>query len=127
MSDDPVARFLAAVESGAMESCDALAPEVTVDATVPNWRFSLRGDAAVRAEFGRWYADPGEFEEVHRTPVAGGEVVDFTLTWEEQGVPHAAHQIHVLRIDGGRIVNDKVWCGGRWPAGLLAEMAAADV
>jgi hypothetical protein len=28
-------------------------------------------------------------------------------------------------IEDGRIVADKVWCGGRWPAALLAEMEAA--
>jgi hypothetical protein len=26
----------------------------------------------------------------------------------------------------GRIVEDTVYCGGRWPATLLAEMAEAD-
>ncbi len=43
-------------------------------------------------------------------------------------MPHASHHCHVLTIDpfldGGRIVADQVWCGGRWPAALLAEMEA---
>ena len=32
-----------------------------------------------------------------------------------------------LSLSGGRIVRDQVWCGGRWPAALLAEMAEAGV
>jgi hypothetical protein len=55
----------------------------------------------------------------------GGELVEFTLTWEEGGVPHACHQVHVLRLERGRISADTVFCGGRWPASLLADMAAA--
>jgi hypothetical protein len=95
------------------------------DATVPGWRFSVRGAEAVRAELGRWYAEPGAFEELGRTPIPGGELVTFTLRWEENGVPHAAHQAHLVSLDGGRIDRDQVWCGGRWPAALLAEMAEA--
>lgn len=48
----------------------------------------------------------------------------FTLTWTEHGGLHAAHQVHVLEVRDGRITRQQVWCGGRWPAGLLAEMAA---
>ena len=41
------------------------------------------------------------------------------------GVRHAAHQVHLLTVDGDRITRDTVFCGGRWPAALLAEMEAA--
>jgi hypothetical protein len=33
--------------------------------------------------------------------------------------------MHLLTLAGGLIVADTVMCGGRWPAGLLAEMEAA--
>jgi hypothetical protein len=95
-----------------------------LDATVPNWRFTTRGGDAIRAEYGRWFADAGHFEYLRRLPTAGGEVVDYLLTWEEQGVPHAAHHMHILEVSDGRIAADTVMCGGRWPAGLLAEMEA---
>ena len=39
-------------------------------------------------------------------------------------VPHAAHHVHLLTVDGGLIAADTVLCGGRWPSSLLAEMAA---
>jgi hypothetical protein len=98
---------------------------MTLDATVPHWRFTISGEAAVRAELGRWYADPGRFEELKRTPLPHGELVEFTLRWEEAGVPHAVHQAHVVEVLGHQITSDQVWCGGRWSAGLLAEMAEA--
>ncbi len=118
-----VDRFLAAIEAGGMPAPDVFAPDAVLDATVPNWRFAVRGGEAVRGELARWYADSGTFEDLARTPVPGGELVRFTLRWEESGVPHAAHQAHVLSIEDGRIQTDQVWCGGRWPAALLAEMA----
>jgi hypothetical protein len=121
----PVPRYLASIEQGDMVGCDALGPEVELDATVPNWRFAVRGREAVRAELARWYAQPGRFEEVSRTPIPDGELVTLTLRWEEGGVPHAAHQVHILEVTGAHITRVRVWCGGRWPASLLAEMAEA--
>jgi hypothetical protein len=120
-----VDQFLAAIAAARMADCAALAPEVTLDATVPNWRFSVHGDDAVKEELGRWYGDAGAFEELKRTALPGGELVEFTLRWEEAGVPHAAHQVHILQVRNDRITADQVWCGGRWPASLLAEMAAS--
>jgi hypothetical protein len=57
--------------------------------------------------------------------VPSGELVEFTFRWLEDGVAHAVHQAHVVKVAGGRIVSDTVWCGGRWSATLLAEMADA--
>ena len=87
-----------------------------------------RGADAIRAEYARWFADPGHFDELRRYPVDGGagEVVEYTLSWSENGVPHAAHHMHLLTVRDDRIVADTVFCGGRWPAALLAEMEAAD-
>ncbi len=118
----PVDRYLAAVEDAAMADCDTLGSEMVLDATVPNWRYQVQGRSAVKAELSRWYANAGTFEELKRIPLPTGELVEFTLRWEEGGVPHAAHQAHVLEVADGCITRDQVWCGGRWPAPLLAEM-----
>jgi hypothetical protein len=122
----PVDRLLAAIEAGTAPPADVFADDAVLDATVPNWRFSVRGGAAVRDQLKGWYRDPGYFEELRRSPIPGGELVEFALTWQENGVPHAAHQAHVLQVAGGRITADTVFCGGRWPASLLAEMAEAE-
>lgn len=122
---DPISEYLTAIENATMAECRALAPDMTLDATVPEWRFTVRGDAAVRQELARWYASPGSFEDLNRTVTPTGELVQFTLRWVEDGIPHAAHQAHVVEVADGSISRDTVWCGGRWSATLLAEMAYA--
>jgi hypothetical protein len=102
-----------------------LSPEVPLDATVPNWQFSVRGEATVRAELSRWYADAATFGELKRTPLPTGELVEFTAGWEQGGLPHATHQAHLVEVTHGRITRDQVWCGGRWSVTLLAKMAEA--
>jgi hypothetical protein len=106
-------------------AADAFCDDVVLDATVPNWRFARRGRDAVVAELSRWFADPGRFEHLRRTVLPTGELVEFDLTWEEAGVPHACRQVHVIEVRDGRIARDTVWCGGRWPASLLARMEEA--
>jgi hypothetical protein len=122
-----VDRFLGAVAAGAGIPTSVLAADVVLDATVPGWRFTTRGSEAVALQYGTWFADSAALEELERLPVDGGEVVSYLLTWEANGVPQAAHHCHVLRFDGdGRIARDRSFCGGRWDAARLAEMAAAE-
>jgi hypothetical protein len=122
-----VDRFLASGESATITSCDAWSDDALLDATVPHWRFRVRGVDAIRSEYAKWFAVPGAFEQLRRLATDEGEVVEYTFTWTEEGVPHAAHHAHILTIRDGLIVADTVLCGGRWPAELLAEMEAADV
>jgi hypothetical protein len=120
-----VGRFLADVEAGHVTPSH-YAPGAVLDAVVPQWRFDVTGPVAIAAEYSSWYAVPGRLEEVRRIPTAGGEVVEYTRTWVEGGIPHALRHVHVIDLDAdGRIAADHVWCGGRWPAALLAEMEAA--
>ena len=128
MTDKPVIdKFLHAIETANIPGCDAWSADATLDATVPNWRLHAAGADAIRAEYAKWFADQARFDELHRYTVAGGptEVVEYTLGWSEDGVPHAAHHLHVLTVRDDRIVSDMVFCGGRWPASLLADMEAA--
>jgi hypothetical protein len=122
-----VEEFLHAIESATIGECKAWSDDAQLDATVPNWRMHVHGADAIRTEYSRWFADAGHFDVLNRYPVAGGpsELIEYTLSWEENGVPHAAHHMHLLTVSGGRIVSDTVMCGGRWPASLLADMEAA--
>jgi hypothetical protein len=119
--------FLAAIEHASIRDCDVWSDDATLDATVPNWRMQIDGAHGIRDEYARWFAEAGKFEELRRYPVADGttEIVEYTLSWSENGVPHAAHHLHVLTVRDDQIVADTVFCGGRWPASLLAEMEAA--
>jgi len=127
-TNTPLERFYCAVERGLPIDAGVFTNDVVLDATVPMWRFHRRGAADTAAEVGRWYADAGHFEEFQTFALPGGALVEFVLTWEQQGVPHACHQTHRLDLDGdGRIRGLHVWCGGRWPANLLAEMGQAEM
>lgn len=119
-------RFLAAIERG-RPAPDVLAPAVTLDAVVPEWRFALVGDEAVAAQLATWYPVPMRLEEVRRLRLPGGELIEMTAVWEERGVPFAARQVYVLDVDpsSDRITAIHTWCGGRWSAARLAEMEAA--
>ncbi len=125
MADAPVDAFLTAVRHATIPDADVWSEDAVLDATVPNWRFSIRGPEAIRAEYARWFAHPSRFEALERTPLPDGELVEYVLTWEEDGMPHAGHHLHRLRVRDARIVADTVFCGGRWPASLLAEMEEA--
>jgi hypothetical protein len=129
-SSQPVDKFLNAIQTASIGSCDAWSAEATLDATVPNWRYHTIGAEAIRAEYAKWFADPGQFTDLRRYPVQPGagptEVVEYTLSWTENGVPYAAHHVHLLTVRDEQVVADTVMCGGRWPASLLAEMEAAD-
>ena len=123
---DPVGAFLSGIEAGALAE-DLFCEDVILDATVPNWRFRVRGAVDVRDELGRWYARSGRFGEVRRTTIDDGELVEFTLNWDEAGVPHMCHQAHVVKIREDRIASDTVFCGGRWPEPLLTQMEEAQL
>jgi hypothetical protein len=119
--------FLHAIQTATIAACDVWSADATLDATVPNWRMRRTGADAIRAEYARWFADPAHFDELCRYQIAGtGELIEYTLSWSENGVPHSGHHMHMLTVRDERIVADTVMCGGRWPAGLLAEMEAAD-
>jgi hypothetical protein len=63
-----------------------------------------------------------------RTPLtmAPTPVIEYTLSRPGNGMPHAAHCLHLLTVRDGLIVAGTVFCGGRWPAWLPAGMEAAD-
>jgi hypothetical protein len=121
----PVDRLLAEISAGAGITTTAWTEDARLDATVPHWRFELEGAEAVATQLSGWYDAPTTIESAVRRPIPGGEAVELDLSWVEGGVPHAAHQVHLITVDGDRISRDTVFCGGRWPAALLAEMEAA--
>ena len=123
---DPVGAFLAGIEGAAVPE-DIFCEDVVLDATVPNWQFRLQGAGAVRDELGRWYADPGQFGALRRSGIDDGELVEFTLSWQEAGVPHRCHQAHIVRLREDQIASDTVFCGGRWPGPLIDQMAQAQL
>ena len=114
------------MESGLGVPRSLFTDDAVLDATVPNWRLRRSGSDAIAAELSTWYHDPGHVDKLSIRDVANGVAVEVDLSWNDDGVPHACHQMHVIRIAEDRIASDTVFCGGRWPADLLAEMEAAN-
>jgi len=126
-SNSLIQRFLDSVTDPTVGFADVFSSEAVLDATVPHWRFTARGEASVLGTLGEWYAHPGTFDSVSHVDLPDGALVQFDLSWEEDGRPFAAHQAHVLTVSGDRITRDIVFCGGRWSASELAEMEAASL
>ena len=124
-NDDPVRRLLDGIAGGTGIPDGLFAADAVLDATVPMWRYETVGAREIQAELAKWYASPTRIEHINRRPFPGGEAIEIDISWTEQGVPHAGHQLHVLTFSGELIASDTVFCGGRWPAELLAEMEAA--
>jgi hypothetical protein len=95
-----IEKFLHAIETADIPGCDAWSTDATLDATVPNWRLHAAGADAIRAEYAKWFAHPARFDELRRYTAEGGdaEIVEYTLSWTENGAPHAGHHLHVLTV-----------------------------
>jgi hypothetical protein len=122
----PVSEFLGAALAAEIPACDVWADDATLDATVPGGRFHARGPEAIKEIFSAWYCEPGEMVELHRDPIADGEVVRYLVSSTADGEPYVAHHLHRITVVDGRITADVVFCGGRWPVQGLSEMRAAD-
>jgi hypothetical protein len=118
--------FLAEVLRGSMSSTH-YAPRAVLDAVVPGWRLAAEGPASIVEQYRRWFRHPARFADLRRLPTATGEVIEYTLTWTEDGVAHTGRHVHLIDLDDttSAIVSDHVWCGGRWPADLLAQIDQA--
>ena len=123
-----VDRLLAAIAGGFGDTVGPLfGDDAVLDATLAGRRFHRSGRGPIAAQYAEWFCVPGRLEELDRRTTAEGEVVTYLLTWLEDGVPHGAHQCHVLTLGGdGRIASDRFFCGGPWNAGQLAAMQEAD-
>lgn len=123
-TSDTVDHLLAGIADGDVPA-GLFADDAVLDAVVPNWRFAATGATAVAAVYRGWFRRPVRVAELRRHPIVGGEVVEYTLNWVEDTVAHASRHVHVLHLaSDGRIASDHFWCGGIWPAPLLARMAA---
>src|SRR5258706_14796921 len=79
----PVDRFVAGIADPNAADPDAFAEDAVLDATTPGWRHTVRGRRGIAATFADWFADPATFETIDRTPIPGGELVEFTPAWTE--------------------------------------------
>ncbi len=100
-------------------------PDVLLDAHVPNWRFQVIGRTEVARFTGAALPGPGRFTSFVAEPTADGDLL-VQFEWRQQsdqGAGAKARQLHVLRLDDDRIVEQTVFCAGVWGPGLQERMA----
>ena len=68
-------RFVQAIERAEIPGSAVFAPDAVLDATVPNWRYTIAGAGGIEFELARWYADPGRFEDLSVTEIPGWRTV----------------------------------------------------
>ncbi len=103
MASTPVIdKFLDAIVTATIPACDAWSADATLDATVPNWRLHAAGADAIRAEYARWFADPGRFDELRRHRVDGGDRRGGRVHAQLVGERRAARGASYARADGAR-------------------------
>jgi hypothetical protein len=119
-------RYRSAVETGDRAALVRLYhPDALLDAHVPNWRFQLQGRDAVAEYTGGALPGPGRFSDFHAEATASGDVI-VLFTWRhrgDQGDP-VVRQLHVLRLDAGRIAEQTLFCAGIWGPKLQERMSA---
>lgn len=118
-----VDRFLAAVETGRLSS-DLYAPDALLDATVPGWRFQVRGPDAIVEEYRGWFTGPCRLHTIERQALPDGALIRYVQSDLDPG-DITTHHLHLLTIVEDQITRDVVFCGGRWGPDLVAKMGAA--
>lgn len=118
-----VDRFLAGVEAGRLSS-DLYAPDALLDATVPSWRFQVKGADAIVEQYRGWFTGPCRLQTIDRHALPEGVLVRYVQHDLDPG-GITTHHLHLFTIVDDQITRDVVFCGGRWGPELVAKMGAA--
>ncbi|HVL27098.1 MAG TPA: hypothetical protein VM390_03050 [Acidimicrobiales bacterium] len=100
-------------------------PDAVLDANVPQWRYQLRGPAAILEQIIDEQAGRANARVAwsRATPMEGGVVVETEVRFEEAGEQRLWRDVHVVRTDGSAIAEHVVFCTGTWDAATIARQA----
>lgn len=111
----PIEQLRSCLETGEWDRlADVYASSALLDANVPQWRFQRRGVEAIVAQYRDWYPEPVRLVEWTPTPTAFGAVVEQAEWTVVGGEETYTRSVHLLQVDGGRIVRHVLYCTGRW-------------
>ena len=100
-------------------------PDVLLDAHVPNWRFQVQGREAVVEHTAGGLPGPGRFVTFEAESTASDDLlVQFEWRQDVAGGGPLVRQLHRLRLDAGRIIEQVLFCAGIWNPGLQERMAS---
>jgi hypothetical protein len=105
------------------------ADDALLDATVPHWRFQVRGrDALLDLLDAEELRKPERrLAQLRTTPTDAGLLVEVEQRSTEGGEDRWFREVHHLRCDGGLVVEHGVWCSGVADAEAVRQLADAPV
>jgi hypothetical protein len=100
------------------------APDVLVDAVVPQWRFQLQGHAAIREALETGEFLPGRrVTYAHRTFTEDGVLLEVEAWAPIDGEEQMWRDLNHIRIVDGLVTEHIVYCSGFWDAATIARQA----
>ncbi len=112
------------LESGDWDQlADVYAPDAMLDANVPQWRFQRKGVDEIVAQHRDWYPGPVRLVDWVPTATEFGAVVE-QADWVGDGADEVySRSVHVLHVEGDRIVRHVMYCTGRWDRATFERQA----
>lgn len=100
------------------------APDVILDANVPDWRFQLQGrDALVSLLADDEFAPEYRLTGWRATPTVVGAAVEIECEFLAEGETRRSREMHVLRGGEGGVVRHTLYCTGIWHADVIERQA----
>jgi hypothetical protein len=105
---------------------DLYRADALLDVSVPQWRFQLQGQAAIR----QWLREEidavggaGRVAGWRVTPTFDGLVVEWEVRFTRDGEEHLWREVHLFHTDGEAITEHVNYCTGIWDAATIARQA----
>src|SRR5919197_889212 len=117
-------RLLDLLAAGQIDAVGELyAPTALVDANVPHWRFQLQGPQAIVEILREGYGMPLRVASSRIIEAGEWQIAEGEVHFEEHGEEHLFREVLLLRIKGGRIAEQVVYCTGHWDAETIRRQA----
>ncbi len=118
-------RLLDLLAAGQIDAVGELyAPDALVDANVPYWRFQLQGPEAIKEVLHEGYGMPLRVASSCVIDRGEWQIAEWEVHFEAHGEERLFREIHLLRLEGGRIAEQVVYCTGHWDAEIIRRQAA---
>ena len=102
---------------------EVYAEDALFDCNVPEWRFQRKGLGEIAVQYRDWYPEPPRRLEWKETPTDFGAVVEQADWTSEGGEEQYSRSLHLLHVDGGRIVRHVLYCTGWWDQATVQRQA----
>ena len=118
--DQIVEHFLALDFEGLLEHYD---DDIFVDLNVPQWRLQAQGREQLGQMFAGGYPVGARLASSRVRSMAEGVAIEVEVRFPEEGEERLFRELHLLTVDGGRVVEHTAYCTGHWDAATIARHA----